>query len=776
MANFSNHQRYLFWLGGVAGLMALAMAVLMVYQGNQRQAIEESVSQRVDSTTALTFHLEREFLRLSQAMEHYVSRAGDADRDALQLRYDIFLSRLSLLRENPSTRGLVDTPEYQAIIPRLNGVVRDADRVFNQPTLDRGALQGLLETLNSLHPDVLALTTAAIKREVALFNTQAEKMLYQSGLIMWLMAGQLGLLLATAIALTIRQFRQDAERRAAEALNDELRRQRQKADQANQAKSQFLANMSHELRTPFNGILGMLKLLQSTGLSGTQADYVIKTERVAASLLSLINDILDFSKVEAGKITIENHPFRMETLLRDVSLVLSTNVGTKPVELIYDIDPTLPEVVVGDSTRLRQVLLNLGSNAIKFTDQGQVLIRLEPAAPQGLPSGLPGTAVRLSVTDTGIGIAPENQSLIFAGFEQAEASITRRFGGTGLGLAISKRLVELMGGQLALRSALGQGSEFSFAIELPVPAEIPQELQLAAPGPDRPQDVLIVDDHPTSRAVLSRLVRAWNWSATEAASGDEALACVQRRKDAGLAPFDVIYIDWTMPAMDGWALAQALRAMPRPRRFQMPRLVMMAGQGREELLQRTPQEQALLDGFLIKPISPGMLREAALRKPESRAALQALAAAQRNAGRVRRLQGLRILVVEDNPLNQQVAEKLLAMEGAQVQLADNGERGVAAIVTADPPFDMVLMDLQMPIMDGYAAHRHIRDVLGLTELPVVAMTANAMTSDREKCLREGMDEHVGKPFDLNRLVDIIHRLTGRGETAASAAPGSPDPA
>ena len=412
----------------------------------------------------------------------------------------------------------------------------------------------------------------------------------------------------------------------------ELAQARDVAEAHSVAKSQFLANMSHEIRTPMHAILGMLRLLLGSDLSPRQLDYTQKTEVAARSLLRLLNDILDFSKVEAGKMTLDREPFRLEQLLRELSVMLSANVGEKTIDVSFDIDPNLPSVLLGDAARLQQVLINLGGNAIKFTAEGQVLIAVKP-----MQASDQQVSIAFSVQDSGIGIAPENQARIFSGFSQAEASTTRRFGGSGLGLAISQRLVALMGGQLKLESELGRGSTFSFVLDFPV-----------VDGALQPPLVV------PAAATLRRNVR-----------------------DVALEP---------LPA----------------------------------------------DGLVPTTTS---------------AALQG------------RLHGMHILVVEDNLINQQVARELLSKEGAVVTLAGDGQLGVNAVADASPMFDVVLMDLQMPVMDGYAATRKIRQELGLLALPIIAMTANAMASDRQACLDAGMNEHVGKPFDFSALVALLQRLT-----------------
>ncbi len=410
-------------------------------------------------------------------------------------------------------------------------------------------------------------------------------------------------------------------------LQMELAQARDQAEANSLAKSQFLANMSHEIRTPMNAILGMLRLLQGTELSPRQADYANKAEGAAKSLLGLLNDILDFSKVEAGKMSLDPQPFRPDHLMRDLSDILSANVGSKTLVLEFEQDPALPPVLVGDAMRLGQVLLNLGSNALKFTSQGRVVIGMRLLALEGHTA-----KVAFSVQDSGIGIAPENRDHIFSGFAQAEASTTRRFGGTGLGLTISQRLVELMGGDLRLDSVLGQGSTFHFTLALPLAAE---PVRRASGSPD----------------------------------------AVQSQGAAGVAP--------------------------------------------------------------------------------------------------QRLAGMRLLVVEDNPINQQVAQELLASQGAQVTLAANGQLGAEAVASTQPPFDAVLMDIQMPVLDGYGATRLIRQRWSPQQLPIIAMTANAMASDRQACLAAGMNDHVGKPFDLNHLVAVLLQHVPRF-TAGFAASANPD--
>ncbi len=535
-----------------------------------------------------------------------------------------------------------------------------------------------------------------------------------------------------------------AEHRLRDA-NVALLQARDHAERATAAKSEFLANMSHEIRTPMNAILGMLQLLMRTDLNGRQRDYAEKTQAAAHSLLALLNDILDFSKVEAGKMTLDPHPFRTDTLLGDLGVVLAASVGDKPVQVLFDIDPALPSMLVGDALRLRQIVLNLAGNAVKFTAQGHVLLRIAV-----VETNAQSVTLDVAVRDTGIGIAPENQQRIFAGFVQAEGSTTRKFGGTGLGLAISRHLVQMMGGELKLDSAEGQGSCFYFQLTLPqaaTPDWAPPAPPRLMPPALQVRSALVVSTDAPVRDILCRLLTAQGIAPTAAADALEANA------QLALAPFDCVLLQTPTEDAADQALTQCLIQLRRTR--SQPIVIEVVPHSAALLRRHSDEPPPWRDALLAQPVLAqdvlDALREAAATAQHWDATPPTVLA--------QRLRGLRLLVVDDNLTNQQIARELLTEEGARVSTADHGAQAVACVRNADPQFHAVLMDLQMPVMDGYSATELIRREPHLRRLPIIAMTANALSSDREACFAAGMNAHVGKPFDLNELVQTLVRLT-----------------
>ncbi|MEA3247635.1 MAG: response regulator [Gemmatimonadota bacterium] len=704
-------------------------------------------------------------------------------RTARRLRQQRKAAEQNLLERDRTLNAIIDSSPNAVVVLDAEGhVVRNndaAERLFNRQSFNvLGQPIGLfLHTGATFDPASVPefLGTAAKAAEAIRANGSRYPVE-----VRWSAFEVDGQQLYTVILIDITE-RKETERALIRAKDD--------AEAAARAKSEFLAMMSHEIRTPMNGVLGMTSLLADTSLTAEQRQFVDATRRSADLLMSVINDILDFSKVEAGKMSIEPIPFDIHAAISEVAELLVPRAIEKQVELVIRVHPDTPNRVIGDSGRIRQVLLNLAGNALKFTEKGHVLVSVE-----GGRKSADEASFRFDVSDTGIGIPAAVLPTLFSPFMQADASTTRRFGGTGLGLSISKRLVELMGGEIGVRSTEGVGSTFWFTIALPLDnSPLPQQHPPVALGGVR---ILVVDDIEVNVRLLTEWLRSWRMRVESAPGGERALKMMRDADERG-DPFRIAILDYLMPLMDGEMLGRAIRADAR---LTSCRLILATSAAQRGDADRF--HAAGFDAYLTKPFRPSVVAAACeavlgreadawtrepiitrhsliergnrLTSPTGQPAVE-----PPTSRATERMASVRVLLAEDNPVNQLVAMRMLERLNCRIDVAGDGDEAVR--MAAQFPYDVVFMDVQMPNVDGIEATRRIRaaetDDGGQPRVHIIAMTANAMQGDRERCLEAGMDDYVAKPVTPDALKQALERSPSHGSRSASAParPGPPAP-